>query len=130
MGEVGTDACNYYRSHRAVQPMTQTPKLLPIAPERDGADAASESVVTEALRMLRLTGAVYLRGEFSGPWGFESLSRDDMIATLCPRAEQLVILHAIIEGSCEVVLETGESVAAEEGDFVVLPYGHQHSMRS
>jgi AraC-like DNA-binding protein len=87
-------------------------------------------VLTEALRMVRLTGAVYLRGEFTAPWGFDTPAARDLVMALCPEAEQLVIFHAVIEGTCEVRLESGESVRGEEGEFIILPYGHQHTMLS
>ncbi len=106
--------------------MIQKPKVMAETPSFQPAVAA----LSEALRMVRLTGAVYLRGEFSAPWGFESPSAQDLVQALRPEAEQIIIFHAIIEGVCEVRLESGESVTATEGDFVILPFGQKHTMLS
>lgn len=110
--------------------MTQTPNVVTETPSSALNVTSSTLAVTEALRMLRLRGAVYLRGEFAEPFGWESLGPEGMRAALCPDARQLVIFHAVIEGECEVLLPDGDMVFAEAGDAVVLPYGDQHSIVS
>lgn len=107
--------------------MTQTPTFVPATPDGDPSLTPSR-VLSEALGMLRLTGAVYLRGEFRAPWGLLTPATEGIVETLCPTARQLVVFHAVIEGTCHARLATGESVTAEEGDFIILPYGSQHSL--
>ena len=110
--------------------MTQTPNVVTDTPG-DYADVSGGTLaVTEALRMLRLRGAVYMRGEFAAPFGWLSLDPEKMRAALCPGAQQMVIFHAVIDGACEVYLPDGEVVCAEAGDAVILPYGDQHAIVS
>ena len=110
--------------------MTQTPDVVTETPGTGRDVTENTLVLSEALRMVRLSGAVYLRGEFTAPWGFSTPSPEEMAMALCPEAKQLVIFHAVIEGRCEVRLESGESVRAEAGEFVILPFGHKHTMLS
>lgn len=110
--------------------MTQTPNFLTQTSIGLTSVTGATHVLSEALRMVRLTGAVYLRGEFTAPWGYETPSSEDLVRALRPAAEHLVILHAVIEGACEVRIANGPSVHAQEGEFVILPYGDQHSMVS
>lgn len=111
--------------------MTNAPKLMAETPKVAGAAGEPGSgVLAEALRMVRLSGAVYLRGEFRAPWGFESPSGPELARALRHDSEQLVVFHAIVEGSVEVRLASGESVRAEAGEFVMLPFGDTHWMLS
>jgi AraC-like DNA-binding protein len=110
--------------------MTQTPNLVAETPLREPHLTATANVTSEALRMLRLAGAVYLRGEFTAPFGFESPPGPAMASVLAPGAEQLVYFHAIIEGSCDIVLDSGEHARVSAGEFVIIPYGNQHAMLS
>jgi AraC-like DNA-binding protein len=96
--------------------MTATPDLLTKTP-----------LIEEALSMVRLSSAVFLRGEFSAPWGFVSLRPRECAQALCPGAERLVLFHVVLEGTCRVELENEHATVAA-GEAVVLPYGDLHSM--
>ena len=80
--------------------------------------------------MVRLDGAVYLRGRFEAPWGFVTPPAPELADALYPGARQIVIFHAIIEGTCEVLLDTGESVHLEAGDIAIIPFGDKHALIS
>jgi AraC-like DNA-binding protein len=81
--------------------------------------------LSEVLRAVRLTGAVFFNGEFTAPWGFEA-ARVDKLATLLPAGtERLLIYHLVLEGSAELQTEAaGTSLTA--GDLVILPHGDKH----
>jgi AraC-like DNA-binding protein len=110
--------------------MTQAPNVVTKTPEATPAVdvAARRRVLDDVLRMVRLSGAVFLKGEFARPWGFDSPSSTDLTSVLAPGAQQLVLFHAVLEGSCSVTLDTGERADLQAGDLVVLPYGNQHRM--
>jgi hypothetical protein len=101
--------------------MTRTPDLLPEAP---GATA----LIEEALGLVHLSSAVFLRGEFTAPWAFTSRGPREYAAALCPGAERLVLFHIVLEGRCRVRLESGEETFPGAGEAVVLPYGDRHVM--
>jgi hypothetical protein len=101
--------------------MTGTPRLLTETP-------AGAALIDEALRMIHLSSAVFLRGEFTAPWALLSLGPDEYAATLCPGAERLILFHVVLEGGFTVRMETGEEASLGPGEAVVVPYCDQHTM--
>jgi len=101
--------------------MTGTPELLTQTPD-------GTALIEEALRIIHLSSAVFLRGEFTAPWAFASLEPRECAAALCPGAERLVLFHIVLEGKCLVQVESGEEAWLAPGEAVVLPYGDQHRM--
>jgi AraC-like DNA-binding protein len=83
---------------------------------------------TSALDHLRLEGAVFLRGEYTEAWAYESPTGEMMASLLRPGRERLLFFHIIAAGRCWVAIDGEEPHWAERGDVVVLPFGHQHRM--
>ena len=81
-----------------------------------------------ALSALHLRGAIFLRGEYSEAWAYESLPASDAAAILAPDAARVVLLHVVAEGRCWIEADGGERLWANAGDVIVLPYNDQHSM--
>jgi AraC-like DNA-binding protein len=97
--------------------------------DRDTAPAAmSTSALGAALDHLRLDGAIFLRGEYTEAWAYESPTGQMMASLLRPGRERLLYFHIIANGRCWVSVDDGDPHWAERGDVVVLPYGHQHRM--
>jgi AraC-like DNA-binding protein len=88
----------------------------------------SAAVLAAALDGLRLEGAIFLRGEYTEAWAYESPTGEMMAGVLRPGRERLVYFHIVASGRCWVSVDGGEPHWAERGDVVVLPYGHQHRM--
>ena len=88
----------------------------------------SETALAVTLERLRLEGAIFLRGEYTEAWAYESPTGELMAGLLRPGRERLLFFHIIAGGRCWVAIEGGEAHWAERGDVVVLPYGHQHRM--
>jgi AraC-like DNA-binding protein len=103
--------------------MTRAPDLLPGAPP-------GLALIQEALGLVHLSSAVFLRGEFEAPWAFVSLGPQEYAAALSPGAARLVLFHIVLEGSCWVRMESGEEVTVGAGEAVVLPYSDRHVMGS
>ena len=101
--------------------MTGTPDLLPDAPR-------PAALVEEALRLLRVSSAIFLRGEFAAPWAFSSLGPKEYAAALAPGAERLILFHIVLEGRFRIQLQSGEEASPGPGEAVVLPYGDRHVM--
>ena len=82
--------------------------------------------LSEVLRAVRLTGAVFFNGEFTAPWGFEAASVDKLATLLPAGTDRLLIYHLVIEGRAE--LRTGAAGASlTAGDLVILPHGDTHT---
>jgi AraC family transcriptional regulator, alkane utilization regulator len=101
--------------------MTGTPDLLPDAP--DGAP-----LIEEALALVHLSSAIFLRGEFTAPWAFASLGPQEYTAAFAPGADRLILFHIVLEGRFRIRLSSGEEAEPGAGEAVVLPYGDRHEM--
>lgn len=93
--------------------------------ERTGVD-----VLSDVLRVVRLSGAVFFTADFSSPWAIESPMPDMLAAAVAPQAECIVLFHILVEGACEVVCPRHPTTMMAAGDVVVFPRGDQHVMRS
>jgi hypothetical protein len=88
----------------------------------------SPDVLAAALERLRIEGAIFLRGEYTEEWEYESPTGEMMAGLLRPGRDRLLYFHIIANGRCWVAIDDDEPHWAERGDVVVLPYGHQHRM--
>jgi AraC-like DNA-binding protein len=86
--------------------------------------------LSDVLRLVRLTGAVFLHGELSAPWGVCAPSAAESTTALMPGAEHLVYYHLVTEGSCVATVAGADPVPLAAGDVVLLPHGDPHVMSS
>jgi AraC-like DNA-binding protein len=87
-------------------------------------------VLSDVLRVVRLSGAVFFTADFSSPWGIESPIPDMLAAAVMPQAECVVLFHILVDGECEVECKGHPTTTMQSGDVVVFPRGDQHTMRS
>jgi AraC-like DNA-binding protein len=87
-------------------------------------------VLSDVLRVVRLSGAVFFTADFSSPWAIESPLPDKLAAAVMPEAECVVLFHILVEGECEVACPSHPVTVMQSGDVVVFPRGDQHTMRS
>jgi Cupin len=106
-----------------------------VLPSHDRAATAVDRKATDRgapppvpLARLRLQGAIFLRGEYSEAWAYESLPQQDAAALLAPGAQRVVLFHVIGAGRAWIETDGGERHWADAGDVVVLPYGDAHRM--
>ena len=86
--------------------------------------------LSDVLRQVRLTGAVFLNAELSAPWAILSPTSDVLAATLLPEAEHMIEYHLVMQGGCYIEVDGATPVELNEGDLVMLPHGDSHRMRS
>lgn len=89
-------------------------------------------VLSDVLRSVRLTGAVYFDIEASEPWVGESPSTSEIAAAVMPGVEHVISFHAILSGSCWAALGdgSGSPLHMHAGDVVVFPGGASNVMGS
>jgi AraC-like DNA-binding protein len=87
-------------------------------------------VLTDVLRVVRLSGAVFFVAEFSSPWAIESPPSKSLASFIMPRAECFTLFHVLAEGSCWVKVRGEPPLKMEAGDVLVVPQGDEHVMGS
>jgi AraC-like DNA-binding protein len=111
--------------------MLAPPKVLAETPAMRGhMPAAAVDVLSDVLRVVRLSGAVLFRCEFSLPWAVVTPDPGELARLLLPGAKQLMLFHLVAKGRCWIRLQGGEPFRADTGDVVVFPYGDAHAMAS
>jgi AraC-like DNA-binding protein len=90
-----------------------------------GADALSD-----VLRAVRLTGAVFVTVDVVPPWSAPVPSSETMAPIVMPAAQHLISYHLVTAGACWVVPRKGESVRLNTGDVIVFPQGDPHVLCS
>jgi AraC family transcriptional regulator, alkane utilization regulator len=87
-------------------------------------------VLSDVLRVVRLSGAVFFTADFSSPWSLESPIPEMLASAVMPEAECVVLFHILVDGECEVLCEGHPRTTMNSGDVIVFPRGDQHTMRS
>jgi AraC-like DNA-binding protein len=85
---------------------------------------------SETLRVVRLSGAIFINARFSAPWCYQSPRADLAAKILEPDAERIVIFHLITEGACWVEMEGQAPLHVVAGDAILFPLGDAHRMCS
>jgi len=85
-------------------------------------------VLSDLLRAVRLSGAVFFRADFSAPWALSSPESSQLADRLLPAARQMVLFHAIEQGGCWVEVAGQPRRELSAGDVVVFPFGDAHAM--
>src|SRR5262245_32089081 len=87
-------------------------------------------VLSDVLRVVRLSGAVFFTADFSSPWALEPPLPGVLASAVMPEAECVVLFHIRVDGECEVDCARHPLTTMASGDVVVFPRGDQHTMRS
>jgi AraC-like DNA-binding protein len=86
--------------------------------------------LSEILRMVHLSGAIFVHGRYAAPWRFQSPCTALSARWLEICAERVVIFHLITEGECTVEVEGMPPLHARAGDVVMLMHGQAHRVAS
>jgi AraC-like DNA-binding protein len=99
-----------------------------IAPASAARDPAGVDPLSDVLRTVRLTGAVFFHVEASSPWVIEVPEGAALAAATLPRAQHMVSYHVVTRGACSGRLRDGPPVRLAEGDILVFPHGDPYVM--
>jgi AraC-like DNA-binding protein len=104
--------------------MAALPDELAVRPQGD-----STEILQDALASLHLSGALFLRAEFSSPWALETSESDTLAGLLVPGARRVILFHVVLGGRL-VVSRGGVEEELNPGDVAILPYADRHVLRS
>jgi AraC-like DNA-binding protein len=86
--------------------------------------------LSDVLRAVRLTGAVFFAIDASAPWVAETAGARFVAPRLMPGVEHVVEYHLISRGSCWAALIDEPALRLEAGDIIVFPQGDAHVISS
>lgn len=86
--------------------------------------------IYEALRDLRLSGAVFLEADLTAPWGFNSRVDPEDCGPYMTPPRHVIAYHYITHGQCTITLEGRAPLSVKRGEIVVLPRNDPHVLAS
>lgn len=89
-------------------------------------------VLSDVLRAVRLTGAIFFDIDAGAPFVGESPPTEAIAAKVMPEAQHIISFHAVVSGSCWAGLgdDSVPPVRLHAGDVVVFPKGSSNVMSS
>jgi len=84
--------------------------------------------LSEALRSVHVTSALFFSGEFSAPWRFATPEQSKLAPMLSPDSERLVLFHLVTDGEASARMQGHDSLSLTSGDIVIFPHGDAHEM--
>jgi AraC-like DNA-binding protein len=88
----------------------------------------SRDVLSDVLRTVRLTGALFFLVDASAPWVVEVPSGTALAPVIMPRSQVVISYHVVRRGACWGALVGGAPVRLEPGDVLVFPHGDAYVM--
>src|ERR1700712_4080501 len=86
--------------------------------------------LSDVLRAVRLSGAIFFDIRASQPWVAETPPGQAIVGRMFPGSEHLISYHVIVSGECWLCLEGEPPMKLTSGDVIVLPHGDPHVLGS
>ena len=86
--------------------------------------------LSDVLRAVRLTGAVFFAIDASAPWVAETPQSSAIAPFIMPGVEHVIAYHVVSKGSCWGGLLDDTAVRLEAGDVIIFPQGDPHVVSS
>lgn len=83
--------------------------------------------LSEALKSVHMTGAIFYHAECTAPWGFRVPPLEKVAHILAPGTELLVSYHLVTEGTA-LVRFTEAEFHIRAGDILIIPAGSGHTV--
>ena len=87
-------------------------------------------VLSDVLRVIRLTGSIFYTAHLSDPFSIISPSAEVILRYMPGKAECISLFHIITEGKCWFRTETGIIFPLMKGSVAIFPQGCSHTMYS
>lgn len=94
-----------------------------------GTSMAADAL-SDVLKTVRMTGAIFFSVTAKEPWVAEQLSRETVLPMILPGAEHMMAFHIVSEGRCFAHVIGGEAIELSAGEVVVFTRGDPHVMSS
>jgi len=106
--------------------MTATPLAFADPPPR-AAIQPTLDVLSDVLRAVRLTGAVFMNSRLTAPFAITTPKRYDPSMPMA-RLRHVSMFHLIVSGELTIETASGQQERLTAGDLVLLPFSAEHKM--
>lgn len=86
--------------------------------------------LSDVLRAVRLSGAVFFDVRATEPWVAETPAGSAVVSSMFPGADHLMCFHVITEGTAWATCDSAEPTRLSAGDVVLFPHGDGHALAS
>lgn len=87
-------------------------------------------VLSDLLKTVRLTGAVFFEIAADAPWAVASPPREMILPRILPGADHLIAYHVVTAGHCVANVVGRAPIALQAGEVIVFTNGDPHVMSS
>lgn len=87
-------------------------------------------VLSDTLRVVRLSGAVFLRAKLAAPWAVESATPDELAEYLRLPSDCIAVFHIVTRGRCWLSLADLPPILLTSGDAMLIPQNAPHVLGS
>jgi AraC-like DNA-binding protein len=92
--------------------------------------AGGTDTLSDVLRVIRLTGALFFAVDASSPWSVEVPRARSFAKIILPSAQHVISYHIITQGSGWVRIGNEPPVPFRQGDILVIPHEDPYAMCS
>ena len=84
--------------------------------------------LSDVLRVVRMSGAMFIRLRLSAPYSLDALDTDSMRHAFAPGSDHVLPFHLVTQGPIWFNVADEDPVQLEEGDIIVIPRGSAHAL--
>ena len=81
---------------------------------------------SDVLRVIRLSGGVFLEAEFTAPWCIGGKISTDDCKPFLAAPRHVIASHFVAAGNMQLRVEGGETIDVRAGELVLLPHNDAH----
>ena len=81
---------------------------------------------SDVLRVIRLSGGVFLEADFTAPWCISGKISTDDCKPFLTAPRHVIASHFVAAGNMQLRIEGGDTIDVRAGEFVLLPHNDAH----
>jgi AraC-like DNA-binding protein len=97
-----------------------------LAEASESSEPGVVDALSEVLKIIKLSGALFFNAEFSAPWCVSASQSSRIAPLLCPGAGHVIIYHYLTDGQAYAQAPNGSRCDLGPGDVVIFPHGDAH----
>ncbi|MGE5335532.1 MAG: AraC family transcriptional regulator [Nitrososphaerota archaeon] len=87
-------------------------------------------VLSDTLRVVRLSGAVFLKAKLTSPWAVESATPGELAEYLRLPSDCIAVFHILAQGVCWISVSDSSPILLRAGDAILIPRSAPHIIGS